>query len=155
ASVRAAGEQQPVVQPFFAALPELQCRGRQAVAAPVFWPWRSLPGVLVLELLQARLEFLARRDYLTLQRDDRAELAWPRAGGKIGVRFVRRDPCHAALDPHLALHLRPPEADRRIGVGGQFGALAALVIRVEDEAAVVVTLEQQHTHARLSVCVNG
>ena len=99
---------------------------------------------------QAPLEGLARVQRLRLLRRPRAELAAARARGEVGVGLGVADDLDRALDPHLhaVAHARPVEQQRRMRIGLQFAALAAVEVGVEDEAARVEGLEQHGARRR-------
>ena len=80
----------------------------------------------------------------------------PRARrGEIGVGLVVADGLHGAADPHLPAQRLPVEAHRGLPGGEDLPALAALEIRVEDEALRVEALEQHHAHVGQAIRIDG
>src|SRR3546814_10226714 len=61
----------------------------------------------------------------------------------------------APFDADLAAQRLPVEAKRSLGIGGQFSAFPALIIGVEDEAAIIMPLEQHHPHRGAAFRVGG
>src|SRR3546814_20671252 len=74
-----------------------------------------------------------------------------RSAGEICVGFLRADGFDAPFDADLAAQRLPVEAKRSLGIGGQFSAFTALIIGVEDEAAIIMPLEQHHRSEERSV----
>src|SRR3546814_3116232 len=64
--------------------------------------------------------------------------------------MIRRPPRSTRTDtlfPYTTLFRSlPVEAKRSLGIDGQFSAFPALIIGVEDEAAIIMPLEQHHPH---------
>src|SRR4051794_17558081 len=83
---RGAGIEQALVQAAGAAVPEFQRLRHQAEAAPEGWAGHRLSGEPLLDLAQAGVEHVARRQVLALVRRPRADLALARPAGKIPVR---------------------------------------------------------------------
>src|SRR6185436_19408665 len=100
--------------------------------------------VLAGELLDAPLEPLAVGHGPALRRSQRAELAGARAAERIGLALGPVDSRDGALDPHLAAERRPVEQERGVRIALQLVALAARVVREEDDPALVVALQQDH-----------
>src|ERR1700733_14624239 len=144
APVRVGCIEEPVVHPARAGLPELVPLGVQAVAAPRLAERKLGLGVAICQCPRLLLEPLAARDGTALGRGERAELAAPRPAVRVGERFLTRGALDRALDSYLAPERLPVEEERGAGVGGQLPALAALVVRVEDEAGGVGVLEEHH-----------
>src|SRR6202165_6111879 len=131
---------QPVVQPVFAALPELDPARPQRVAAPVGRQW-NLIGIFRRELSHRALEHLARRQPATLPRGQRRDL---RAPGPAPEVLERGGPAQAPHRPgpaHLVASLKPVEDDRCAIVAGQVTAFSAAVVRVEKEGTIVDALQ--------------
>ncbi len=105
-----------VVQAAATALPELQQRGRQAVAAPMVGPWNVAGGVQTFGLGKAGFQFGAVGNHLALRRGYGTHLAATRAARKVGVTFAGGQCTDAALDADLALQLRPEKRERRVRV---------------------------------------
>jgi hypothetical protein len=74
---------------------------------------------------------------------------------EVGLAVLPARPLDPALDPDLTLQLAPPEDQGRPRIGGQFGALAALVVGVEAEAALVEPAQQDHPGRRPAVRGRG
>ena len=70
--------------------------------------------------------------------------------GEIGVGFGLRHQFDVALDPHLhaVAHARPVEQQRRLRIGLQFAALAAVEVAVEHEAGGIERLQQDDARGR-------
>ena len=98
-----------------------------------------------LPLRRSARECPARRA-AALYRGPRAQLLAARAAREIRVRLLRRDATHRSFGPHLFIQPRPVERNRRLRIGLQVGRLAALVIRVEDEAPGVEPMQQHDAH---------
>jgi hypothetical protein len=84
-----------------------------------------------------------------------ADLRHARAGGEIAVRLIRRDRLDTSAQPDLALQRLPIERQRRLRRCAQFPALHAVDVRVEDEAALVEALQQDHARIGQSVAIDG
>ena len=72
-------------------------------------------------------------------------------GGGFGVGHM----FDRALDPHLPAQGLPVEEQRRARVLGELPPLGALLVRIEDEAARPMALEQHHAHSRSAVRIGG
>ena len=103
----------------------------------------------------ARVEIAGLRHRTALQRGPRAELASARPRREVRVRLLVAHLARSPLDAHLALQRLPVKAHRRLRMREQLAALAALVVRVEDEAALVHSLEQQDAHGWLAIRAHG
>src|SRR5207249_6835688 len=79
------------------------------------------------------------------------QLCAPRPGSEVGNRLGGAYLLDGALDPHLPTRLRPVEEQRRARVLGELSALPALVVREEDEAALVDALQEHHPRRRGAV----
>ena len=64
----------------------------------------------------------------------------------LGLRTVHAG--DRAFDPHLAAELGPVEEQRGARIGFEVAALATSVVGVEDEAALVEALAQDHSRRR-------
>ena len=109
-----------------------QCSGRG------IWPsayWR-------LEGANAGFQDLAIGNHLALARCPGAQPRAGRAALEVGVGFLGRAPYDRPFDPNLPLQIVPVESQRRVGVGIELAALAALVVREEDEALLVIPAQQ-------------
>src|SRR5512143_3176525 len=139
-----------VVQPRRAPLPEFDLLGHETIAAPVRRPRDVLARARVLRLDggEALLEHFPAGDRLALRRRPRAEACGARPLGEVRARFGVVDVLDRALDAHLALELGPVEEQRRIRMRGELAPLAAAVVGVEHEAALVERLEQDDPRAR-------
>src|SRR5262249_36110820 len=58
------------------------------------------------------------------------------------------DALHVAADADLAFKLRPVEEQRSTGISVELMALGALVVAIEDEAALIEAFEQEHAGSR-------
>ena len=87
----------------------------------------------------------------------RAQLAAARARGEVGIGLRVVDDFDLALDPHLHAqhHARPVEQQRGVRIGLQLAALAAVEVRVEDEAARVVRLQQHGARGGAALRIGG
>src|SRR5258706_14489123 len=133
----------PVGQPVRAALPELDRLRDEPVAAPVR---RARRMVAELALL-FREQFLQNRAIghpFALRRGPGREARAQRTGREVGVRFLGADFLDHALDPHLALQIRPEEHRAGGGAGLELASFAAEVVGIEDETAALDALEQDH-----------
>src|SRR5437867_3677294 len=104
---------------------------------------------------QPHFERLPARHGLALRRNERREPASQGPACEILVGLRRRHPRDAALDAHLALQLRPAEKQHRLRVFLELTALAAAVVRVEDEAERVEALQQHGTRRRTPLFRGG
>src|SRR5215208_79307 len=144
----------PAMQPARHSLPELDPVGDEAEAGPVRRARDGAVGEALLELGEAALEVALVRDRAALLRRPGTELAAARAAGEVGVRLGVAHLLDASFHAHLQLQRLPVEAHRRPRVRQQLPALAALVVRVEDEALLIGALEQQHADRRLAIGVH-
>src|SRR5690606_23622092 len=142
-----AGVAWPVVAAARARRRELPGARRQALAAPPPGGGGVVARVGGVQLAHPRLELLAACDDLALRRGERAQAAAARARARVRLRLLARDARHRPLDAHLPAELLPVEEQRRLRVRLQLAALAAAVVREEDEPALVVALEQDHPDA--------
>src|SRR5271166_3563645 len=138
----AASIPQPVVQPAGSALPELDGRGDDAVSAPVLGAGNLAVGILELEGTNACFQDLAIGNHLALARCPGAQPRAGRAALEVGVGFLDRGPHDRPFDPNLPLQIVPVENQGRVRVGIELAALAALVVREEDEALLVIPAQQ-------------
>src|SRR5262245_16465089 len=129
--------QKPIVQPARTAVPELDPRRPDAIAAPERRAGHGLPVEPRFDVADSRFEGLARIEHVTLQGRPRPDLAPARPAGEVLVRFLRGQPLDAPFDANLLVERRPVKRERRVRVDGQLAALPAVVVRVEDEAALV------------------
>src|SRR6187401_693868 len=132
---------QAIVETTGTSLPELELLGHDAIPAPPRRP-RHAVAVLLSRDREARFERLAAVDHLALSRgiDTPAALHWARR--EVGVGFFRTHLLGAAVDAHLPLERAPVKHQAAASGCGQLLALAAVVVGVEHEAAVVQTLEE-------------
>src|SRR5437879_5619755 len=132
---------QAVVQPVGAALPELHALRHHAVAAPVRRPKGAL-AMARTGFFHGGLQRGAVRHALALRRGPGRKPGAPRPGREVGVRFLGAQLLDAALDADLPLQVRPEEHQARGGARVELAALAAAVVRVEDEAAALDAFQE-------------
>ncbi len=130
------------MQPVGAALPELDLGGHHAVAAPRLGACHLAAGEALGGLGSGRLQRGAVGHGLALRRGPGVLLAAPGARGEVGVGLRGRHRLDVAHHAHLAVQRDEAEAQRGLRVVAQLRALAAGAVGVEDEAALVVALEQ-------------
>ncbi len=95
-----------------------------------------------------------RRENPTLQRCPRAELAAAGAACEIGVALGVAHALDGAFDADLFFAFRPVETERRDGLPVELVTLAAMSVRIENEAARVERLEEDDARARAAVRVD-
>src|SRR5436190_2121143 len=144
-----------VVGPALAVLPELPHLGHEPVAAPPLRPRHVAVRVLRLALGDAPLQLLPVGEHLALARRMRADPAAVRPRREVLVRFLRRHARDRAFDADLAPEGVPVDEERRARVRLELPALAARVVRVEDEPLLVEALEQHHPQGRLPLARRG
>src|SRR6185295_15711863 len=128
--------EEPVVQPIGAPLPELDGLRDEPVSAPVRRPRRMIAELKLL-FCEQFLQNRAAGHPLALRRGPGREARAERPARIVGVGILRADFLDRALDPHLALEIRPEE--HRAGGGARFelASFAAEVVGVEDETAAL------------------
>src|SRR5687768_7490681 len=141
---------QPIVQPALATLPELELLGQHAVPAPPGGP-RHRVAVELPRDAESRLERRPALDHLALMGRIHAPAALERARREVRVRLGLAHLLHGAADAHLPLDRRPEEQQRRAAVLRQLARLAAVVVRVEHEAALVNALKEHRAGRRVAV----
>src|SRR5689334_8342344 len=144
-----------VVQPRRTPLPELDTLGRDADTAPVRWTWNALRREARLGFREARLERSAVGDRCALRRRPGSELRRPRTLAEVVVGLLRADALGAPFDANLPLELRPEEDQRDARVRADVATLAAVVVRMEDEAPRVDGLQQHDPRSGLPVGIDG
>src|SRR6185503_4513775 len=92
---------------------------------------------------------------LALSRGPRSDLAEAIATGEISVGFLVRDLRHGSLDSDLNVDRRPVKAECGDGMREQMSSLSPLIIRVEDEPALVERFQQDDSHRRLPAFLDG
>src|SRR6266568_1002862 len=135
---------EPVVETVGLVLPELDGLWVDPVAAPERRQRHLAVAVARRQLLQPLLQLGPAGDHLALRGCPRSELAADRPGAEVRLGLVAAHPLDGTLDADLSHLRRPPEDQRDGGVAGQLVRLAAAVVRVEDEPALVEALEQDH-----------
>src|SRR5882724_6579017 len=143
------------MQPEWPILPELDQPREHAEPRPVGWPRHGADAELGGELRDPLLELEAGGQRTRLLRSPGADLAGARPRREIGVGLFRGHLLHGPFDTHLALRGFPVKAERRLRMGQQLSALAALVVGVEDESAVIHALEQHHPQRGHAVRPDG
>ena len=136
------------------ALPELDAVGDDAIAAPEIRQGDLPLGELALHLFHLFVQQGTGLDHLALGRGPGADLAAAGAGEEIGQGLPGRDALGAAVDLHLARQGHPGEEQGDLGVASDLPRLATLVVGEEDEAALVVELEQHGAQPGLAVLVH-
>src|SRR5438132_13139949 len=135
---------QAVVEPVLAPHPELDRVRHDAVAAPERWQRDLAAGVLALQAPVLRFQYRTIRDDAALSRGPRREATSVWAGPEVLLGLAGGDSLHPAVRPNLPAKRVPIEDQRGARVLGQLTRLAALVVGVEDEPAVVHALQQHH-----------
>src|SRR5215203_2420985 len=144
-----------VVQPVLAPLPELDGVGLDPVAAPEGGTGDLAIFVLFLQRLYALLQNAPVPDGPALLGSPRPEAASARTAREVGVGLLAGDATGAAFDPDLPLQLAPVEEEGARGIGLQFAGLASCVVGVENEAALVVALQEDGAGRGLAVLCGG
>ena len=140
-----------VVQAELTGLPELDAQRREPVAAPVVGPRHVAALELRLEFADPCDQRVTRFERLALERRPGADLAAARTDGEVPVRLGRRHPRDRPLDADLLVGPRPVRADRGPGIGLDLGRLAAAVVGVEHDAALVHFMHQDDAAGRPAV----
>src|SRR6185312_10026960 len=135
--------------------PELHSIRYDAKAGPVWRPRDARSFEARGDLRHPALQISRLRHRTTLIRGPRAELARTCARCEIRVSFSVARRFGATLDADLNLHRRPVEAQRAVRVGEQLAPLASFVVGVEDEAALVESLEEHDSVRWAAVCTDG
>src|SRR5688500_1913567 len=143
------------MQPALAVLPELDPVRRQSEPGPVRRAWNRAPLEVRLHLRHAAGKVTGMRERAALDRCPRADLAAARARREVRVGGLGRHRSHISFDPHLHFEWLPVEDHRRDGALEKLAALAALEIRVEDEAAVIDPLEKNDANGRPAIAADG
>src|SRR5664279_5115379 len=131
-----------LVEAELAGVPELDALGANAAAGPVRWPRHGLVRVQLLDLQRAASQLVHAREGLALRRRSRADLTRVRTRGEVCIRLGVGDGLDVAFDANLRPERRPVKAQRGARRGDQLASLAAVHVRVEDEAALVDVLEE-------------
>ncbi len=128
------------MQPAWASLPEFERIGNDTIAAPVRRPRYIARWVSYRKLCRLSHHDHFRLDRLTLFRRPCSEAAcvWPRL--EILVRLLGGHFVGEAGDPDLPFEFGPEECKCGVRIFCQFAALAAVVVCIEDEPIVIVTL---------------
>src|SRR5438128_1273621 len=129
-----------LVKPARHSLPELDALRRDAETRPMLRSRHALPLVLPLVLLHARLEVGPPRQGPALRRGPGADLAAARTRGEIGVGLLVAHGRGRTFDADLDLERLPVKAERGPFRRQKLAPLSALVVGVEDEAALVHVL---------------
>src|SRR5918999_3759251 len=133
-----------VVEAAGAVLPELPGVWNQAIAAPVLADRQVAALVLPSQFGHALLEPLAARHRAALGRGERAHLAVARAAVGIALALLAREALDRPLHADLAAERGPVEEERGAWVRLELTALAAAVVGVEGEAALIDALREDH-----------
>src|SRR3954451_17713243 len=132
-------------------LPEFYAQRRDPEPRPEGWPRHLAQAESASVLGNATLQLEPACERSRLLRSPGADPAGARAGGEIGVRFIRCDWSYESLRPDGPLQRLPVKAKRHLGVGLELFPLAALQIGKEDESGVIEALQQHHPHRRHAV----
>jgi len=132
-----------IMQTTLPSLPKLHPIRYDANTAPKLWH-RNLLLTLksLLSLIDPTLQLLAALQDTALTTGPRADAGATNARIEIDLALGGRQALDAALDTHLALQLRPPECQGRVGVARDILRLAARgPVRVNHEAPRVQLLQ--------------
>ena len=144
-----------LVEPVRPALPELDRLRVEHVAAPPVGEWHFVAET-GLRLREGRVELGLAPERGALPRRPCAEAAARVARREVGLRLGARDLLHRAGHEHLPAGLRvPEEGERGVRVGGELAALAALVVREEDEAPLVHAFEENRAGRGAAGLIRG
>src|SRR5262245_17915885 len=143
----AARIEEPVMQPVLASLPEFDPLRDHPVAAPIVRP-RGIVTVGGLFFLDRGLQKRAIRNDRALNGSACRQARARGPARKVLVGFLSAHLPDAPFDAHLPLELRPQEHEAGLRPCRELAALAALVVRIEDEAAVVHALEEHRARIR-------
>src|SRR5215216_2999172 len=111
---------------------------QQAITAPTRRPCRSL-SIFLLDIAITLLECAAARQHRALHRRIRRETAAERTACEVRIRLGNGGFLDCTFDAHFTLELDPVEQQRCPRVRAKLACLAAFVIRVEGETALVET----------------
>jgi hypothetical protein len=125
--------------------PELVGGRNDPQAAPLLGQGRIV-AELRAGVLHPGLELGPVTDRAALRRRPRREPSPDRAAAVVRLRILTARALDGPFDADLATDLAPVEEQRRPRVRRHLFALAAAVVGVEDEAALVDALEQHHPH---------
>ena len=142
------------MQAIRAPLPELDLARQDAIAAPVRRPRRRI-AVALARVFHRPLECSTVRNALALRRGPGGVASAERACDVIRVRVSSLDPRHRAVDAHLTLQVGPHEHQARRAARFELARLAALVIRIEDEAAALDAFQEHHPGAGCTIGAHG
>src|SRR5262245_62881235 len=100
------------------------------------------PFVLAIERMRALFEKPPVGDDGALRRNERAQAMAARPALKVRIGFGGADPRRRPFDANLPFERFPEEYERDPSVGGHFVGLAAFVVGVKGETALVEAAEQ-------------
>src|SRR5262245_6863527 len=146
---------QTIVQPARPPLPELEFVGNNPIAAPPLGTWYRTIAVGALDALERLFKHVTALDRLALLRRVDAQAAIERARLEIRIRLHGTDALDDTIDAHLPLDGWPEEQQARAACGLHLARLPALIVRVEDVAAIVDPLEQHRSHGGPAVRRRG
>src|SRR5262245_36510370 len=146
---------QTIVQAARPPLPELEFVGHNPIAAPPLGTRYRTIAIAALDALERFFEHVTALDRLALLRGVDAQAAIERARLEIRIRFHGTDALDDTIDAHLPLDGRPEEQQARAACGLHLARLPALIVRVEDVAAIVDPLEQHRSHGGPAVRRRG
>src|SRR3984957_941054 len=135
--------------------PELDLDRLEAIAAPMLRSRYVGAGEPLFVSMNRRFEIGARGERPRLRACPGADLAPSRPGSEIGVALGRGHSGDGAAEPGLAAERFPVEKRRRPRLSLKFASLGALYVRVEDDAARVHALAQDHPRVGQPVAVDG
>src|SRR5918992_6803 len=130
-----------IMQTVLARLPELDLFRRQAVTTPKRRQGHDLIRVPQGQDPQTLVQLGPAGDDLALMRCPCPEPASERSRAEVLLGLRARHGRHQPRNAHLTLELRPIKDERGARVLCELPALAARVVRVEDEAALVDSLQ--------------
>src|SRR5262249_40758713 len=125
-----------------ASLPDLDPFRVDAKATP---EWRAVDRSIFkspIGLVHSLFKLRSVGDLFALWRGPRAYLASARTGLKIFLGFLRRDFLDHAFNPDLAMKGVPVKRQGHTRIAHHLAALAAFVIREEDETSLITTFQQ-------------
>src|SRR3990172_6143908 len=146
---------QPGVQAAGPPLPEPDRPGPQPKPTPEGRPRHVAAGVPGVQLRDPSLQGFTAFDRFALPGCPRAQLATPRAGAEVCVRFGLRHRRHATRDQDLAVHLGPVEHPRGPGILGELAGLGTAIVSEEHEATLSRFFQEDRAGVRAAIAGRG